>query len=144
MSLWMSPITIILFFSCSFISREVNSADRRLWSGVFIHLFSILLSRLMKWLTDSNNMLGVKKKKQPKTWRWDMWGQIFLSGHPRLAIPTYVVWLSLLNVKNGSAVKTAETSRAKESHGHLMSAGWFSYAWKKRIGGENVRLCNCL
>lgn len=148
MSLWMSPIRIILFFSCSFISKEVNSADRRLWSRVFIHLFSSLLSRLMKWLIDSNNMPGGlgggEKKKKKQNPGGGMCEARSLSGHPHLPIPLYMTWFSLLHVKDGSVIKIAQTPRAKESNWHIVSAGWFRCVRKKMISGENVRLCYCL
>lgn len=39
MSLWMSPVRIILFFSCSFISREVNSAAEGCEAGCLFTCF---------------------------------------------------------------------------------------------------------
>lgn len=72
-----------------------------------------------------------------------MWDHISLSGHPHLAMPTYVIWLPVKH-RDGSVVETDKTPRAKESNGHLVSPGWFKYVWKKRIADENVRLSNCL
>lgn len=144
MSLWMSPIRIILFFSCSFISREVNTADRRLWSRVFIHLFSSLLSGLMKWLIDSNNMLGGEGREKKKKTGGGTCGVKSFCQDTHISPYLHMWFETLLDVKNRSVVKIAKTPRAKESTGCLISAGWFRYVRKTRIADENVRLCNCL